>query len=56
MRGWPTIFILDQEGVIRHIDKRGGDLISTLDDMLMEVRMRAHEAERAAATQPETDS
>ena len=56
VRGWPTIFILDPEGVIRHIDKRGGDLISTLDDMLMEVRMRAHEAERAAATQPETDS
>ncbi|MDE2876044.1 MAG: peroxiredoxin family protein [Gemmatimonadota bacterium] len=43
--GWPTIFVLDEEGVIRHTDKRGGALIETIDGMVMEKRMRGWEAE-----------
>ena len=49
VRGWPTIFILDQEGVIRHVNKRGGELISTLDQMVWDVRRAEFDAERAAA-------
>lgn len=43
--GWPTIFVLDEEGVIRHTDKRGGALIETIDQMVMEKRMREYQAE-----------
>lgn len=48
--GWPTIFVLDEEGVIRHTDKRGGALIETIDGMVMEKRMRGWEAEREVET------
>ena len=34
---WPMIYILDEDGVIRHVDKRGGDLIATVDRMLAEM-------------------
>lgn len=37
---WPTIYILDEDGVIRHVDKRGGDLIATVDRMLAEMGER----------------
>lgn len=37
---WPTIYILDEDGVIRHLDKRGGDLIATVDRMLAEMTER----------------
>ena len=46
--GWPTIFVLDEEGVIRHVNKRGGALIETIDGMVMEKRMRGWEAEGEA--------
>ena len=54
--GWPTIFVLDQDGAILHIGKRGGDLIATLDDMVVEIRMAEFEAERAAAIETGTDA
>ena len=41
---WPTIYILDEDGVIRHVDKRGGDLIATVDRMLAEMAGRDSEA------------
>jgi peroxiredoxin len=47
--GWPTIYILDEEGVIRYVNKRGGALISAVDKMLMERQMREMEADGAAA-------
>ena len=37
---WPTIYVLDEEGVIRSVGGRGGHLIATVGDMLMELRTR----------------
>lgn len=37
---WPTIYILDEAGVIRHVDKRGGDLIAAVDRMLAQMTER----------------
>ena len=47
--GWPQIYVLDEEGVIRHTDKRGGSLIAAVDKLLMDKRMREFEAQREAA-------
>ena len=41
---WPQIFILDADGVVSHVDKRGGDLIATVDRMLVEMTEREAEA------------
>ena len=49
--GWPTIFVLDEDGVILHVNKRGGALIETIDDLLMEKRMREWQAEAEAETE-----
>jgi len=46
--GWPTIYVIDEEGVIRHVNKRGGELIAAVDRLLMDKRMRAWDAEREA--------
>ena len=40
VQGWPTIYVIDEEGVIQNVNKRGGDLISTVDRMLMEMKAR----------------
>ena len=32
--GWPTIYVIDDEGVIRHADKRGGALVAAVDKLL----------------------
>ena len=37
---WPTIYVLDEEGVIRSIGDRGGHLIAKVGDMLTEMRTR----------------
>lgn len=37
---WPTIYVLDDEGVIRSMDDRGGHLIARVGDMLVERRTR----------------
>jgi len=47
--GWPTIYVIDEEGVIRHADKRGGALVAAVDKLLMDKTMREFEAQRAAA-------
>ena len=49
--GWPQIYVLDEDGVIRHTDKRGGSLIAAVDKLLMDKRMREYreQAEEAAA-------
>ena len=44
--GWPKIYVLDEKGVIRHVDKEGGELIAAVDELLMEKRMREYEAGR----------
>lgn len=51
--GWPTIFVLDEDGVILHVNKRGGALIETIDKLVMEKRMRGWEAEREAEVDSE---
>ena len=53
--GWPTIFVLDEEGVILHVNKRGGALIETIDDLVMEKRMREWQAEAEAEAEAETE-
>ena len=35
--GWPAIYVLDPEGVIRHVNQRGEQLIATVDEMLVEM-------------------
>lgn len=47
--GWPAIYVLDEEGVIRHVNKRGGALVAAVDALVMEKRMRGWEAQREAA-------
>ena len=47
--GWPAIYVLDEEGVIRHVNKRGGALIAAVDVLVTEKRMRGWEAQREAA-------
>ena len=54
--GWPTIFVLDEEGVILHVNKRGGALIETIDKLLMEKRMREWGAERGAEGEGEEEA
>ena len=42
--GWPAIYVIDEEGVIRHVrSTRGGNLIATVQKMLMDLRMRGYE-------------
>ena len=36
IRGWPTIFVLDAEGVIRAKDLRGEELEAKLEELLTE--------------------
>ena len=41
--GWPAIYVIDEEGVIQHVrNTRGGNLIATVDRMLMDLRMRGY--------------
>jgi hypothetical protein len=37
VRGWPTIYILDHEGVIRNKGKRGEELHALVDELLFEL-------------------
>ncbi len=51
--GWPTIYILDEEGVIRFVGKRGGEFIAALDELYMEKMMREYEAGSVGETEEE---
>ena len=46
---WPTIYVLDEEGVIRSIGDRGGHLIATVGDLLSELRTGGTEERSGAA-------
>ena len=52
--GWPSIYVLDEEGVIRFVNKRGGALIGAVDELLMDKRVREFKAEREAEAETET--
>lgn len=45
---WPTIYILDEEGVIRFVNKRGARMIAAVDELLQEKRWAALEASMLA--------
>ena len=36
VRAWPTVFILDEDGIIRHVDKRKEEIIEAVDELLAE--------------------
>jgi len=38
VRGWPTIYILDHEGVIRDKNKRGKEMDEVVDRLLAEMK------------------
>ncbi|MYI45545.1 MAG: redoxin domain-containing protein [Gemmatimonadetes bacterium] len=45
---WPTIYILDEEGVIRFVGERGAAMIAAVDELLKEKRWAAFEASMLA--------
>ena len=49
--GWPQIYVIDDQGVIRHTDKRGGELIAAVDKLLMDKRMREYQEQAEAETE-----
>ena len=49
---WPTIYVLDEEGVIRSIGDRGGHLIAKVGDMLTEMRTRELDRSRTVESVP----
>ena len=42
--GWPTIYVLDEEGVIRTVNKRRAEVVTAINSLLDERRMREYEA------------
>jgi Thioredoxin-like len=40
VRGWPTIYVLDGNGIIRHRDVRGEDMDRAVDELLAEMEAR----------------
>ena len=42
--GWPTIYVLDEEGVIRSVNKRRAEVVTAINTLLDERRMREFEA------------
>ena len=52
---WPTTYILDEEGVIRFVDKRGAKMIAAVDELLQEKRWAAFEASLVAPAGNTTD-
>ena len=41
VRGWPMSYVLDEQGVIRYVNKFGGDLIAVVDKLVKEKRRNA---------------
>ncbi|MCX8239878.1 MAG: redoxin domain-containing protein [Akkermansiaceae bacterium] len=39
--GWPTVYVLDHKGVIRHVDLRGRDLDLALGKLIKEAKEEA---------------
>lgn len=52
VRGWPTIYVLDAEGVVRYKNVRGDDMDRAIETLLAEVGHEltiSHEEEEEAA-------
>ena len=43
VHGWPTIYVLDHEGVIRYIDVRDKALDEAIDELIAEVGRRGND-------------
>ena len=52
VRGWPTIYVIDDEGVIRFVNKRGGALIDAVDRLLRDQRMREYQERTGTTVSP----
>jgi alkyl hydroperoxide reductase subunit AhpC len=40
VRSWPTIYVIDQKGVIRYKDVRGDDMDRAVDELLAEMEAK----------------
>lgn len=38
IQGWPTVYVLDHKGVIRHVDIRGEELDQALSKLIKEAK------------------
>ncbi|MDE2679343.1 MAG: TlpA family protein disulfide reductase [Gemmatimonadetes bacterium] len=54
--GWPTIYVIDEDGVIRHADKRGGALVAAVDKLLMDKTMREYQEQAEQGVEVEADA
>ena len=52
VRGWPTIYVIDDQGVIRFVNKRGGALIDAVDQLLRDQRMREYQERTGTTVSP----
>ena len=58
VRGWPTIYVLDEEGVIRYRDVRGDDMDRAIETLLGEMGHEislSHEEEEEEAPEASDD-
>ena len=58
VRGWPTVYVIDQEGVIRYKDVRGADLDKAIEGLLSEMGHSvaiAHEEEEEEEDDEESE-
>jgi hypothetical protein len=46
---WPTVYVLDHKGVIRHIDVRGKELDEAIDKLLAELDKEKKEQKQAGS-------
>ncbi len=51
--GWPTIYVLDEEGVVRYVNRRKGGMLAAIDELVLEKQMREWEEEQAAGEDSE---
>jgi hypothetical protein len=49
VRGWPTVYIIDHEGVIRHRDPHGEQIDKALEELVAKAKEAAKGAEKAPA-------
>ena len=55
VNSWPVIYILDEEGVVRHTGKRGADIIVAVDQLLAEKRTREFQAKMETQAEEEAE-
>ena len=43
--GWPTIYLIDAQGIIRYKDVRGEDMDKAIEELVAELRTEKQKAE-----------